>query len=461
MAQLSPSVTKKSQLIDYIASGEKPKDKWLIGTEHEKFLYDKQTQKRVAYFGKNGIQELLTFLQQQTGWQPIWEGDYIIGLNGNNMDSITLEPGGQFELSGAPLGNLHETCSETTRHLEMMLKACKQFDIQMFGLGHDPLHNPDSIEWMPKGRYALMRRYMPTRGKRGTEMMTQTCTVQVNLDFSSEADMIKKFRTSLALQPVASALFANSPLMDGKLTDYQSTRVAVWQDTDPDRTGFPSAVFDDGFGYEMWVDYMLNVPMYFVKDYDADYKTNHKITYRDALGKDFKQFMAGNLKGFEDRPATIKDWDDHLTVVFTEVRLKRYLEMRGADVGAWQHLCALPALWVGLLYDQSSLDAAYDLIAKWDVAEMVQLAHDVPKMGLRAKLGKFSAQDYLQEMLVIAEQGLKARAVKNSLGSDEGIFLDFVREVAQSKESQSDKIVKRVRDEFKGDVAAFVRQLSY
>lgn len=461
MAKESSPITKKQQLADYIASGEKTKDKWLIGTEHEKFLYDKSNQQRVGYFGKNGIQELLNFLQKKTNWQPIWEGDYIIGLTGTNMDSITLEPGGQFELSGAPLKNLHQTCAETNRHLEMMLQVCKEFNIQMFGLGHDPLHNPDSIEWMPKGRYALMRQYMPTRGKRGTEMMTQTCTVQVNLDFSSEVDMIKKFRASLALQPVASALFANSPIMNGKITDFQSTRVAVWQDTDPDRTGFPAVVFDDGFGYDMWVDYMLDVPMYFVKDYDKDYEKNHKIIYRDALGKDFKKFMAGNLPGFEDRPATIKDWDDHLTVVFTEVRLKRYLEMRGADVGAWQHLCALPALWVGLLYDQSSLDAAYDMVAKWPVADMVTFAHDVPRLGLRASLGKFTAYDYLKELLVIAEGGLKSRAVKNQLGNDETIFVEFIREVVSSKESTSDKMLNQIKNEFGGDVMAFIKQLSY
>ncbi|MCX8515755.1 MAG: glutamate--cysteine ligase, partial [Alphaproteobacteria bacterium] len=452
----SPVITSKQQLVDYIQSGEKPKDQWRIGTEHEKFLYDRASQKRVGYFGPKGIEALLQRLQQQTNWQPIWEGKYIIGLTGTAGDSVTLEPGGQLELSGAPLINLHETCAETNRHLELILGLCKEFDIQMFGLGHDPLHNPDSIEWMPKGRYVLMRRYMPTRGGRGTEMMTQTCTVQANLDFSSEPDMVKKFRASLALQPLVSALFANSPLMNGRLTDQQTTRVATWQDTDPDRTGFPALVFDDGFGYEQWVDYMLRVPMYFVKDYGPNHASDHQVIYRDALGKDFRQFMAGQLAEFKDRPATVKDWEDHLSVVFTEVRLKRYLEMRGADVGQWQHLCALPAFWVGLLYDQSSLDAAYDLIAKWRVDDMVDLARRVPKEGIRAKMGKFTLLDYGREALIIAEQGLKKRAVRNRLGSDETIFLEFVREIITSKQSSSDLIIARINNEFGGDVAAFV-----
>ncbi|MGI9462271.1 MAG: glutamate--cysteine ligase [Alphaproteobacteria bacterium] len=458
MAQTSPLINKKQQLVDYIQSGEKPKHQWRIGIEHEKFLYDNLTQKRVGYFGKHGIQELLYDLQKQTGWEAIFEDDYIIGLQGNDGDSISLEPGGQFELSGAPLKNLHETCNETNRHLEMMLQICEKFHIQMFGLGHDPLHNADNIEWMPKGRYKLMRAYMPTRGNRGTEMMTQTCTVQVNLDFSSEIDMVKKFRASLALQPIASALFANSPIMDGRVTDFQSTRVAVWHDTDPDRTGFPAMVFADGFGYEMWVDYILDVPMYFVKDYDA---TGKKIIYRDALGKDFKKFMAGTLPEFQNRPATLKDWEDHLTIAFPEVRLKRYLEMRGADVGEWQHLCAMPALWTGLLYDQSSLDAAYDIIAKWQVGDIVALSKQVARHGLSAVLGKFTVHDYAKELLIIAEAGLKQRNIKNQMASDESIFLDFIREVVQSKETTSDKIIKRIKHEFDGDVMGFIKQLSY
>lgn len=456
MAQDLP-IKGKADLVNYLASGEKSPDNLRIGTEHEKFIYHRGNQQRVGYFEPGGIRQILTQLQQQTNMQPMMEGEHIIGLIGSAGDSITLEPGGQFELSGAPLKNLHATCAETNRHLEMMLNICKELNLQMFGLGHDPFFSPDEIEWMPKGRYQLMRRYMPTRGARGTEMMTQTATVQVNLDYTSEPDMVQKFRASLALQPIASAIFANSPFMLGRATGFQSNRLATWQDTDPDRTGFPAVVFDDGFGYELWVDYMLHVPMYFVKNYGA----NDTVIYHDALGKDFKKFMAGDYAEFKNRPAYLRDWEDHLTVAFTEVRLKKYLEMRGADAGQWQQLCALPAFWVGILYDHNSLAAANDMVAKWSVADMAAFGKSVAQLGLRAKLGKFTALDYARECYTMAEHGLKNRNQLNGLGSNETIFLEMIRQVVTTGQSPADQLLNQLTKQYNGDLSLLVRNLSF
>ncbi len=445
-------ISKKSELIEYIESGCKPKSAWRIGTEHEKFLYTEGDHKRVAYFGDNGIQELLLKMQARTNWTPMNEGDYIIGLSGPNGDSITLEPGGQFELSGAPLHNLHETCSETSNHLHLMLDLCKTMGIKMFGLGHDPLYEPDDIEWMPKGRYRIMRRYMPTKGKRGTEMMTMTCTVQVNLDYASEADMVKKFRTSLALQPIISALFANSPIMKGKVTGFQTERCAVWQDTDPDRTGFPSCVFEDGFGFERWTDYLLSVPMYFVYDHGE---------YLDATGNYFGDFLSGNIKKFANRPAILKDWDDHLTVAFTEVRLKRYLEMRGADAGSWGHLCALPAIFTGLLYDTEALDAAHDIMKNWQLNEMIALSRNVPKTGLRTEFRHLKVLDIAKEVVKIAEHGLNKRAKDSIVGHKEANFLAPLVDIVESGLSPADRLLASLNGEHKGNLQSLIKSLSY
>ncbi len=445
-------INKKSECIEYIESGCKPKNAWRIGTEHEKFLYNAETLQRVPYFGPNGIQELLLLLQGRTGMTPIIEGGNIIGLSGNNGDSITLEPGGQFELSGAPLSNLHETCAETSSHLHLLLELCQPMGIKMFGLGHDPLYQPDDIEWMPKGRYRIMRRYMPTRGKRGTEMMTMTCTVQVNLDYSSEADMVKKFRTSLALQPVISALFANSPVMNGKITGFQTERCAVWQDTDPDRTGFPTCVFEDGFGFERWVDFLFGVPMYFV------YENGE---YYDATGHYFPDFLAGNIEKFKKRPATLKDWDDHLTVAFTEVRLKRYLEMRGADAGSWGYLCALPAVFVGLLYDGEALDAAHDIIKGWSVEDMVQMARAMPKLGLKTPIKNHKIWDIAKEVVKISAHGLDKRAKDSIVGHKESNYLTPLQEICESGQTSSDKIIHAITNQYQGDIKAWIKDLTY
>ncbi|MGB1367673.1 MAG: glutamate--cysteine ligase, partial [Candidatus Puniceispirillaceae bacterium] len=346
-------VTDRAQLVEWFARKGKPKSAWRIGTEHEKFLFHKGSFKPVAYEGAQGVGQLLSLLEQQFDMQPIIEKGHIIGLKSADGGSVTLEPGGQLELSGAPLVSLHETCAETGAHLRQMREVTSPLDICMLGVGFQPLWGRGDISWMPKGRYKIMREYMPKRGNLGLDMMLRSCTVQVNLDYADERDMVRKFRTSLALQPIATALFANSPFKDGVPSGLKSTRAQAWTDTDPDRCGVPAFVFEPDFGYARWVDYILDVPMYFLHRGDD---------YIDVSGLSFRDFMAGKLPGFEGQYPTMEDFEDHMTTAFPEVRLKGYLEMRGADGGSWGNICALPALWVGLLYDDAALDAAEKLV---------------------------------------------------------------------------------------------------
>ncbi len=372
-APAQPSVepiTDKAQLVAYVESGNKPIDQWRIGTEHEKFAFATDTLQPLPYEGPRGIRALLEGFAE-FGWQPVLENGVPIALTQNGA-SITLEPGGQVELSGAPLETVHQTCIEVNKHLDQAKRMGEKLGIGFLGMGFTPQWTRDDISWMPKGRYAIMRRYMPLKGSLGIDMMLRTCTVQVNLDYSSEADMVKKFRASLALQPIATALFANSPLIEGKPNGFVSYRSHIWTDTDSDRCGTLPFVFEDGMGFERYVDWMLDVPMYFV------YREGR---YIDVAGKSFRDFMAGRLPELKGVVPTIGDWADHLTTAFPEVRLKKFLEMRGADGGPWRRLCALPAFWVGLLYDQASLNAAWDIARSWTAEEREAMRRDVPRMG--------------------------------------------------------------------------------
>jgi glutamate--cysteine ligase len=369
----STPIGSRQQLTDYLAAGEKPRDAWRIGTEHEKFGFLTDTLRPPTFEGDRGIRHLLETLATRYGWDVAREGDNPVALS-RDKASITLEPAGQLELSGAPLETIHQTCCEVNSHLAEVRSIAEDLGIGFLGMGFQPKWRRDEMPWMPKGRYKIMREYMPKVGNLGLDMMTRTCTVQVNLDFASEADMVRKFRTSLALQPIATALFADSPFIDGRPNGYLSYRSHVWEDTDPNRTGMLDFVFDDSFGYERYVDYMLNVPMYF------SYQDGH---YVDLAGQDFKKFMSGDLPALPGVKATMKDWADHLTTAFPEVRLKQYLEMRGADGGPWNRLCALPALWVGLLYDDDALQAAWDLVKDFTRAERHALRDGVPKQALK------------------------------------------------------------------------------
>ena len=444
-------VTDKRQLVENLESGCKPREAWRIGTEHEKFVYCLKNHTPLAYDGRPGIGALLDGLRR-FDWEPVFEGDNTIALRMPDGCSITLEPGGQFELSGAPLETIHQTCDEVQTHLAQVKEVCGEIGAGMIGLGFHPKAAREEIAWMPKGRYKIMRRYMPTRGNLGLDMMTRTCTVQVNLDFSSEADMVKKFRVALALQPVATALFANSPFTQGKPNGFLSYRSHIWTDTDPDRAGMLPFVFEDGFGFERWADYILDVPMYFVHRGDD---------YIDVAGKSFRDFMAGSLVGFEGQAPTMDDWADHITTAFPEVRLKHFLEMRGADGGPWRRLCALPALWVGLLYDDAALEAAWALCRDWSMEERERLRAEVPKTALKTPFRGGTVLDLARQVLAIARQGLRARARTDCFGEDEAHFLSALDEIAATGITPAEELLDAYENRWGRSIEPIFDEFAY
>jgi glutamate--cysteine ligase len=444
-------VTSKRQLVEYLERGSKPRDAWRIGTEHEKFVYDLKDHRPLAYDGRPGIGALLEGLER-FGWEPVFEGENIIALRMADGCSITLEPGGQFELSGAPLDNIHQTCGEVFEHLRQVKEICGEMGAGMIGLGFHPKAAREEISWMPKGRYKVMRRYMPTRGSLGLDMMTRTCTVQVNLDFASEADMVKKFRVALALQPVATALFANSPFTEGRPNGYLSYRSHIWTDTDPDRSGMLPFVFEDGFGFERWVDYLLEVPMYFI------YRDGN---YADVAGKSFRDFMAGRLEGFEGQVPGIGDWADHITTAFPEVRLKHYLEMRGADGGPWRRLCALPALWVGLLYDDAALEAAWSLCRDWSMEERETLRAEAPRTALKTPFRGGTMQDLAKDVLAVAKDGLTARAAPDHFGEDEAHYLIALHEIAETGITPAEELLDAYENKWNRSIEPLFDEYAY
>jgi len=372
-------IERRDELVAWLAQGVRPKANFRIGTEHEKFAFMREDHRPVPYDGPRGIRAMLEGMQRLSRWQPIMEGPHLIGLfDAAGGGAITLEPGGQFELSGAQVDSVHQTASELTAHLDQVRAVAKPLGLGFLGIGMTPDWRRADMPVMPKGRYKIMTAYMPKVGTLGLDMMYRTCTVQTNLDFSSEADMVKKLRVSLALQPIATALFANSPFTDGKPNGFLSFRSEIWRDTDNDRAGMLPWAFEPGMGFERWVDYALDVPMYFVK---------HDDEYVDVAGQSFRDLLIGKLPGMPGARATISDWANHLSSIFPEVRLKRYLEMRGADAGPLPNLLALPALWVGILYDDAVLDAAWDMVKDWSAAERQQLRDDVPRLGLTAAIG--------------------------------------------------------------------------
>ncbi len=444
-------ITGKDDLVAYIAGGERKFDDWRIGTEHEKFVFNLETLTPAPYEGGWGIRALLEGMGR-FGWEPILEDGNPIALSHAGGCSITLEPGGQVELAGAQLETIHQTCNEVHTHLAQVKEVAGDLGVGLIGVGFHPTATRDDIDWMPKGRYAVMRRYMPTVGNLGIDMMIRTSTVQVNLDFSSEADMVKKFRVSLALQPVATALFAASPFIEGKPSGLVSSRSHVWEDTDPDRCGILPFVFEDGMGYERYVDYVLDVPMYFV------YRDGK---YIDAAGQSFRDFMEGKLPALPGETPTEGDWSDHLTTLFPEVRLKKFLEMRGADGGPWRRLCALPALWTGLLYDQTALDAAWDMIKGWSIEDHAYLRSEVPKSGLKTPFKDGSVQDLAQRTLAIATLGLRNRKRIDSRGADETGFLGTLCQIADSGITPAEEMLEKFEGAWNGDISLLFREYAY
>ena len=446
-----PVIESRDHLISVFARGEKPPERWRIGTEHEKFVYALDDFHAPSYDEPKGIRALLDGLTRY-GWEPVHEGGNVIALSGSD-GTISLEPAGQLELSGAPLENLHQTCCETGRHLEQVKAVGDELGIGFLGLGMWPDKSRADLPVMPKGRYGIMLRHMPRVGSLGLDMMLRTCTIQTNLDYASEADMVQKFRVSLALQPLATALFANSPFTEGKPNGYLSYRSHIWSDTDPARTGMLPFVFEDGFGYERYVDYMLDVPMYFV------YRDGR---YIDAAGQSFRDFLKGELPALPGEKPTIGDWNDHLSTAFPEVRLKSFLEMRGADGGPWSRICALPALWVGLLYDQGALDAAWDLVKDWDMAARQVLRDSVPKLGLDTPVpGGRTLRDIAPLVLEIAQGGLAARARLDSSGNNETGFLNALHEVVARGKTPAEILLDRFHGEWEGDMSHVYAEESF
>jgi glutamate--cysteine ligase len=431
----SQPIESRDQLVAYLEAGCKPRENWRIGSEHEKFGYYLADNRPVPYEGPNGVQALLRSMEERCGWEPICEGDVLIGLKepGSGLaGSISLEPGGQFELSGAPLDNLHQSCEELTRHLQHARLAAEPLGIGFLGLGFSPAWRLDEVPRMPKGRYRIMNRYMPKVGRYGLDMMFRTCTVQVNLDFSDEADMVKKLRVSVALQPVVTAIFANSPFTDGKPNGFLSYRAEIWRDVDPDRTGMLPFAFESGMSFDRYVDYALSAPMYFVYRNGA---------YIDVAGSSFRDFMDGRLAALPGEQPTMDDWSDHLTTLFPEVRLKRYLEMRGADAGSRRRLCALSALWTGVLYDAPSLEAAWALVRDWTPAERQELRNAAPKEALTTRFRRKRVKDLARDMLEIARDGLKARRRLNAAGADETSFLDSLEPVVETGRTAAEELL--------------------
>jgi glutamate--cysteine ligase len=447
----SPLIHSRADLISVFEGGEKPRENWRIGTEHEKFVYRRADHRAPSYDEPGGIRDLLKGLTQ-FGWQPVIENGNVIALSGPD-GTISLEPAGQFELSGAALKNLHQTCAEAARHLGQCKMIGDRLGLGFLGTGMWPDKTRADLPVMPKGRYAIMLNYMPKVGKLGLDMMLRTCTIQTNLDYSSEADMVKKFRVGLALQPVATALFANSPFTEGKPNGYKSFRSHIWEDTDPDRTGMLPFVFEDGFGYERYCDYALDVPMYFV------YRDGR---YIDVAGESFRAFLDGKLPQLPAEKPLLTDWIDHLSTAFPEVRLKSFLEMRGADGGRWSRICALPALWVGLLYEDQALNAAWDLVKHWTIEQREKLRHEVPKLALDAVTPDGETmRDFAGRVLEIAADGLTRRGELNSAGDNEGGFLDPLRDVLATGMTPADRLLARYHGEWQGDVSHIYEEFSF
>ncbi|HEX4826933.1 MAG TPA: glutamate--cysteine ligase [Xanthobacteraceae bacterium] len=446
-------IETREELVAWFEAGSKPRSRFRLGTEHEKFVFTVEGHNPVSYQGRRGIRALLEGMQHLLGWEPIIEDGNIIGLfDVTGGGAISLEPGGQFELSGAPVETVHQTCSELMAHLAQVKEIARPLGIGFLGLGMTPNWSRFQIPMMPKGRYRIMTAYMPKVGRHGLDMMYRTCTVQTNLDYSSEADMVKKLRVSLALQPVATAMFANSPFTEGKPNGFLSFRSEIWRDTDADRCGTLPWAFEPGMGFERYVDYALGVPMYFVK------RGQH---YIDVAGQSFRDLMQGRLPGLPGERATISDWANHISTIFPEVRLKRYLEMRGADGGPWRRLPALPAYWAGILYDDDSLDAAWDLVKNWTAEERQKLRDDVPKLGFAARIAERDVLHLAKATMALAEKGLARRRRLDAGGQDETRYLRPIQEYVARGITPAEELLAKFHGAWDRSVDPVFKEYAY
>jgi glutamate--cysteine ligase len=439
-------ITSLRQLAEHIAAGCKPREQWGIGTEHEKFGFRLKDLKSPPYEPADGqpgsIRDLLHGLEAY-GATPILDHGNTIGLNQGDA-SVSLEPAGQLELSGAITATLHETRAEFDTHFEQVRAVSRDLELGFAPLGFHPLAKREEMPWMPKGRYAIMRRYMPLVGSMGLDMMTRTCTVQVNLDYESEADMVRKLRVWLLLQSLATALFANSPFTEGKENGFLSYRAHVWTDTDNQRSGIPRVMLEPGFGFERYARWLVDeVPMYFV------YRDSR---YIDVAGASFRDFMNGRLHNLAGVTPTVGDFADHLTTAFTDVRLKRFLEMRGSDAGGVEMMVAQSALWVGLLYDDAALAAAEALVRGMGWEDVIALRQAVPRQGLSAAFGSATLRDLAREVVAIARDGLRARNRRDKNGDDESVHLNPLFEIAAGGPVQAETWLARNRSVWHGEI---------
>ena len=444
-------IERFEQLAEFLASGCKPKAQWTIGTEHEKFGWLTGSHAPLPYDGARSVKAVLEGLRDRFGWAEVLEQGKIIGLTRHGAN-VSLEPGGQFELSGAMFDTVHQTDAETRNHLAEVAEIAGPMGVRFLGVGAAPEWTHGQMPMMPKGRYRLMTDYMGRVGTHGTQMMYRTCTVQVNLDFGSEADMVQKMRVALALQPVATALFASSPFFEGKPNGHKSWRSRIWRGLDDARTGMLPWVFQPGFGFEAWANYVLDVPMYFV------YRDGR---YINALGQSFRDFLKGDLPALPGETPTLSDWADHLTTVFPEARMKRYIEMRGADCGDVAHLAALPAFWVGLMYDQTALDAAWDIAKGWDTATREALRVAASVDGLQGAAGGVKLRELAGEVLAISAAGLKARARSGAGMADEVPYLDVLMAHVDSGRVQADDLLALYQGDWQGDLGRIYEAASY
>jgi glutamate--cysteine ligase len=446
-------IETREDLVAWFEAGSKPSSRFRLGTEHEKFVFTVEGHNPVSYEGRRGIRALLEGMQHLLGWEPIVEAGNIIGLfDVTGGGAISLEPGGQFELSGAPVETVHQTCSELMAHLAQVKEIARPLGIGFLGLGMTPNWSLAQIPMMPKGRYRIMTAYMPKVGGHGLDMMYRTCTVQTNIDYSSEADMVKKLRVSLALQPVATAMFANSPFTEGKPNGFLSFRSQIWRDTDADRSGMLPWAFEPGMGFERYVDYALGVPMYFVKRGER---------YIDIAGQSFRDLMEGKLQALPGERATISDWANHISAIFPEVRLKRYLEMRGADGGPWRRLPALPAYWAGILYDDDSLDAAWDLVKDWTAAERQKLRDDVPRLGFAAAVGGQSVLQLAKTTIALADKGLARRRRLDARGQDERRYLRPIEDYVARGITPAEELLEKFHGPWGHSVEPAFKEYAY
>jgi glutamate--cysteine ligase len=436
------------ELVDWIRGAEKPRDAWRVGTEHEKIGLRADDLEPVSYEGERGIGAVLEQIAREDGWDRVFEGGNLLALEKEGA-SITLEPGGQLELSGAPLRTVFETCGEFHRHLELIRRVSEPLGLVWLGLGVNPLHAVERLPRMPKSRYDLMRAYLPARGALALHMMHATATVQANFDWSDEADLAAKMRTAQGVTPIVSAIFANASLVEGRPSGFASFRQHIWRHTDPDRCGLLPFVFEPDFGYARYVEWALDVPMFFVL---------RRGRYLPAGGTSFRAFLA---HGFEGEPPTLADWDRHLTTLFPEVRLKRILEVRGADAVPPGLICALPALWKGLLYDDAACEAAFGLVAALGLAERQAALEAAARRGLSAEVAGIPVLSLAKELVAIASEGLRRIAHGRGERADERGFLEPVLEVLERGRSPGEEILWRWEGEWQGSVARLIEYARY